>query len=341
MNGLRGAGIVAGAVVMVGLAPGAQAAAVQTSVTGSLGKGENACLSIYNVLFGQDCSYANDRPALIGWMGPVLVGGYYEAGSQGDNVGHLPTAGDGKIAPTLAGTVTIDDGGTPGDGADDTVAAAFAIGPAVRNVATGNGRRTVERWESLTHTMAATGVSSATANAQGGFDYVIGLQGFPQLLCLDIYPDRCFGGEHDPASSGTDWAGPEPGGIGIERNANQGGNLGAVTSATFTGYSCADNSSGADCTGGLMVWGAGESPGFDNLLLRIATNAAGHVVDASGFWTQEFRISSSETQPGDNSWHGGTLAFGAQVVPLPGAAWLFVSAFALLRGVRGPARRRG
>ena len=91
---------------------------------------------------------------------------------------------------------------------------------------------------------------------------------------------------------------------------------------------------GSDCLSSNVVWGAGEDPGFDNLLLRIVTNGAGQLVSADGYWTQELRVAFSDTQPGDNSWLGGTLSLSAQVVPVPAAGWLLGSAFAGLAWLR-------
>lgn len=317
------------AILSLGTTAPAGAAVVQTSVVGSLGAAENACTQIMRILTATDCTYGNDRAASLGWNGPAAVGGYYAIGSAGDSASYIPAAGDGKIAPAITGIVAIDDGDTVGDGSDDFVSAELVIGAAARNVNVRNGGQAVERWGSLTHTLAATPVSTATANAFGGFDYVIGLQGFPQLICAASPGAGCFASEHAPfpiPQLPGFWAGYEPGGIGIERNANQGGNAGATTTAVFAGYSCSQLFGATDCTTSTVVWGAGEDPGFDNLLLRIVTNSAGLVVSAQGYWTQEFRIEFQEPSPGDNSWFGGTLTLGAQAVPVPAAGWLFATA---------------
>jgi hypothetical protein len=129
------------------------------------------------------------------------------------------------------------------------------------------------------------------------------------------------------------WSGYEPNGIGIERNAVQGGNIGATTTAVFQDYSCSEQALSGDCATSAVLWGAGEDPGFDNLLLKIVTDNAGQIVAANGYWTQEWRIAFQAQEPGDNSWYGGTLQFTGQVVPAPAAGWLLASALAAL-GIR-------
>lgn len=314
-----------------------QAAQFDVSIAGSLGSSENSCTQIIPFFTLTGCTYGNDRVSSGGWVGPELFGAHYGVGTAGDSVTHPFAPGDGRISPALTGTVSIDDNGTPGNGGDDFIAAEFVIGAAARNVITAQGRQSVERWTSMIHAMDPTAVNAGTANALGGFDYVIGLHGFPQLLCSALDSSDCFASANAPIGIPTlpsFWSGFEPNGIGIERNAVQGGNIGATTTAVFEGYSCSEQPLSGDCANSLVLWGAGENPGFDNLLLRIVTNGAGQIVDANGYWTQEWRIAFQATEPGDNSWAGGTMQFTGQVVPVPAAAWLLGSALAGLGCVR-------
>jgi hypothetical protein len=334
--------------LLVAMGTPTQATELTVIVSGSLGKAENGCNRIVLLLAATGCSYGDDQPGILGWSGPFDAGGYYTPGSAGDDPFYTPAPGDGKITPSLAGWVTVNDGGTPGVGSDDTLAATLVIGPAIRNIWTGNGARTVERWESITHTLAPTAVTAASANAVGGFDYLIAPQGLPALICSQTDPTQCFASEYAPPilTPPGFWGGPEPAGIGIERNASQGGHAGAQTLAVIAGYSCSSNTSGGlgcpdlNGPGSALLWGGLEDPGFDNLLLRVSTDDAGNVVSAFGYWTQEFAISIANAPPGDNSWLGGTLSFGTPaVIPNPAAGWLLASAGVALTRLRRRADR--
>jgi hypothetical protein len=74
-----------------------------------------------------------------------------------------------------------------------------------------------------------------------------------------------------------------------------------------------DNVGGITCPDHNVIWGSStEDPGLDNLLLRIATNDKSEVVDAQGFWTNEYRINGGPDifqlpEGHDNSWQGGYL----------------------------------
>jgi len=128
------------------------------------------------------------------------------------------------------------------------------------------------------------------------------------------------------------WAQIATGGIGIERTGLMGdpafvlvqpppnpptGNVGAQTIATFTGYSCDDSQvNDLDCNSNALIWQGnvpstgGETPGFDNMIMKISTNGAGEITSAFVYWTQEYAIGFGGPPPGyDNSWQGGSLSF--------------------------------
>ena len=102
------------------------------------------------------------------------------------------------------------------------------------------------------------------------------------------------------------------------------GNPGASTTAVMADYACTDNRGDITCPSHNVVWRNGpepppgsrnvaEAPGFDNLLLRVTTDAAGHVRTAEGFWTNEYRIDAGPDafqvpEGHDNSWQGGYLS---------------------------------
>jgi len=249
-----------------------------------------------------------------------------------------PAADDGKIAAPITGTFTINDNDTPSDPTDDLVSGAFSIGAMARNFSTGQSSRALQRWTSMDHVMAATAVNAAAtvANDAGGVDYVIGSRGFPARLCNRADPADCFSTPNaDSVATGaydenelpvSFWAPIPQNSIGIERTGQLAdpawatasprppanpptGNVGATTDATFTGYECLATIP-AECTTNSIVWGGGETPGFDNLVMKISTNAAGAITSAQVFWTQEYFIGAFGGIPGyDNSVQAGYFTF--------------------------------
>ena len=265
------------------------------------------------------------------WGGPVFGGAHYQLGSSGDALGHIPTTGvylggtsfspatsDGKYVAPITGTVTIDDNGTPSNPFDDRLSAEFSIGALSRNVATGATARAIQRWTSMDHVMPATTVSSATPNGSGGYDYIIGSRGFPERLCSRASEADCF-----PTASASNsvtgdydsdellvsfWMPIARNSISVERSGQLAdptwattfprppatpptGNVGAQTIATFTGYECY-NSVLNECLTSPLIWGGGETPGFDNLVMRLSTNDAGDITEVQAYWTQEYFISA-------------------------------------------------
>jgi len=99
-------------------------------------------------------------------------------------------------------------------------------------------------------------------------------------------------------------------------------NDGIQTVATMVNYSCAPNSGNpADCNGNV-TFGADQipnppgpppgpgftegNPSYENLHLKISTNASGTIIACEAAWTQEYSLLSFvPTQP--DSWGGGTL----------------------------------
>ncbi|MDH5254348.1 MAG: thrombospondin type 3 repeat-containing protein [Gammaproteobacteria bacterium] len=256
-----------------------------------------------------------------------------------------PAVDDGKLAAPVTGTFTINDNGTPADPTDDLVSASFSIGAMARNIGTGQTTRAVQRWTTMDHVMAGTPVNAAATatNGAGGADYIIGSRGFPARLCSATNGTDCFTTSNSSASfQNFDladkaigfWTQIPAGSIGIERSTLLGdpafaaanpkppanppsGNVGATTTATFTGYSCDDSQANdLDCTSNSLVWQSngpgtgGEPAGFDNLVMKISTNGAGQITSALVYWTEEFFIGAFGATPGyDNSWQGGVFTF--------------------------------
>ncbi len=260
-----------------------------------------------------------------------------------------PAAPDGKIAAPVSGTFTIDDNGTPGNPADDLLSANFSIGTMARNIATGQSTRVVQRWTTMDHVMAPTAVNATAtvANGAGGVDYVIGTRGFPTSRCSKTNASDCFPTanssavftdlDNTPAENAVSfWVQIPVGQVGIERVGLLGdpnfvlvqpppnpktGNVGATSTATFTGYSCSYNSLSAnDCASGAVVWGAGEPAGFDNMIMKVSTDSTGAITSSRIYWTEEYFIGFGGAPPGyDNSYQAGAIDFTdvAQSLPPP------------------------
>jgi hypothetical protein len=222
---------------------------------------ESSCTNIVIAFNSSECSWAKTRqPSVPAWSGPTTGGAQYAFGSIGDDVTYRPQPGDDKQRTPVTGTLTIDDAGTPTDGSDDTIAGTLVLGEAARNVTTGNNDYALERWTSITHTMAATPVDSATANPGGGFTYVIASKGLPtpRILRTAANPAQCWPSDDVPGSLGTvgHWTGPATGTsrVGIEGSDVFGapdglGNSGASTTAVIAGWECVDDVVGdTDCT---------------------------------------------------------------------------------------------
>ena len=322
------------------LATAAEAAGTTTKVSGRFNnEQENACIHVSLFFFLTDCTYAANRPEMAGnelpWTGPTVNPIYYEIGSAGAEPTHEPQVGDGRIAPSMSGTLTIDDRDTA-DPLDDLISGEFEVGPAARSVVAnvnelaggpaGRPPRAVITWSRITHTLEPTGFHAATRNSNGGFDYIIGSKGFPERICRKEDPTDCFPSAHAPKTvDGQDadvWAAPAS--IGLTRDEAMDGNIGAVTTAFMHDYTCTDNRGDITCPSHNVVWrnadepapgerNLSEAPGLDNLLLKVVTNKSGQIVSVDGFWTQEYPIEAGPDmfqvpEGHNNSWQGGYLS---------------------------------
>ena len=289
-----------------------------------------SCTQITFAFSGSDCSYGRNRPAANGtWLGPLFSGANYPKDSLQATVTYLPTSGDnvpqgssaqvnfipavpdGKLNAPLDGELIIDDNGTPGDPTDDIVSGSFTIGALARNVPTGQFTRAVQQWTAMENTIVPTPVNptATVANGAGGVDYVVGSRGFPTPRCYRYNAANCFPTEDAvPDFGDARFWGPIPpaGSVGIERSGILGdpafvpvqpppliptGNVGASATGTIIGGSCETNNGAVDdCTVSSLIWGAGEDPGFDNLIMKISTNSSGQITSALVYWTQEYFI---------------------------------------------------
>jgi hypothetical protein len=289
-----------------------EASEVIYNISGNHSNAENACIAPIPALFGFDCSYDASDPtgfAFLGWIGPSFSVGYYPIGSS-PGVNGSPVAGDGKIAvPLMAGsTVTINDTNTPCD-ADDTIAATWIFGAAVRNFTFGPGTRGEESWadSDLLFQLAATTVDSATPNADGGCDYEIASGGMPTLLeradGQGFYPIE----EDVIGEAGGFYTGPSPVGVATFEGApNVGVPISVLTGAS---YNCIENTFGPCETGAL---GGSNFRGtraiISNGLLSVSTDSSGNITSGLLFDNTESKIFNVPPDP-VNSWDGGVVRF--------------------------------
>ncbi len=319
MNRLHVSALLAAAMTLGLTLPVGAHAQTTVSISGLNENSEGACSQATVIIVNSDCTYSNQRgDAFYGWSGPNFGGGFYAVGSIGDDFTYVPVAGDAKIKPTITGALII-----TSSGAGATIEGTFIMGPAVRNTVVGNLTRGVERWDSITHTLAPTAVTTAVPNGGGGFDYVIANNGKPGVLCLTADPSKCYPAEvgsnplDDAAQLGQNiWNNDVPPAVGVEGTPLNGGptpNIGTSTTAVISNYSnsCAVPN---DCINGRVVWGATpglftEDPGWDNLLLAISTDAAGNITSGEAWWTEESRIEVGPQPRSTNSWQGSRFTF--------------------------------
>jgi len=289
------------------LASPAQAEDRQYDIIGAGLASDSNCPSTVTVFNQDDCSYDGTAPltaqnyASVEWIGPLFNAGYYVPGtSPGPAIAGTiePVPGDNKAPVPVSGTVTIEDQNTPADGVDDTIAGVLVLGAATRNFGAGARGQAEETWSSKTINFAATLVNSATANGNGGFDYVIGSRGYPQALVdlatqTDTWPSET-GSDSDSSVTGSYWFEPSPIGIApFELNVS----IGTTATSVSTGYSCVDPQDGiggeqssCDAKGRL---GDGVSSGagaFENILLKLSTNGDGNITSAQLLWVQELDV---------------------------------------------------
>jgi hypothetical protein len=98
---------------------------------------------------------------------------------------YVPAHNSGQISQVIDGTVTIDDNDTPA-GTDDRISFTVTLtSPLGGDIIRYTGDKVVDKYTSMTQALAPNAVDSATANAFGGYDYVIGSEGFPTLLTFN------------------------------------------------------------------------------------------------------------------------------------------------------------
>ena len=356
-----------------------QAAQVRNSINGATGVAENACVLPIAVFVGLNCEFSGGAThgSELGLypadnIGPLNSGGFYASaglapgfilstltGNEFDFTNRpltsflvgVPTApADGKLGAPITGVVTIDDGGDGFGDTTDTIAGTIILGPGARVVSSGGnlaGDKTIqESWTSVTHTLLPTVVSSATANAGGGFDYVIGSRGFPTNITTAT--PESFAAELAADSGDADrgippfapWIDVNGGSISTTiagtldivsfgTKAGVVANVGGETTAVIAGLNCSDVGTDpteadtmgnavidtvTDCQDSSVAWGVTDPVGTDIGKLN------------AGFDNLVLKLSTDDTgaitaadayytmeypiiQPADTSWVGGTLGF--------------------------------
>jgi hypothetical protein len=349
MRKLAAAGMFAAGVLGVSLQAGA--ATTTYVIDGSFAAVEQSCTQVNLLFAGTDCTYGRNRPGASPgkWQGPYFGGSHYVADGVKDQPAYVPTHGtnnplgdpqassfipavdDGKFDAPVTGQIIIDDNGTPGDATDDIISGTMTIGAMARNIATGQFTRAVEAWTTMDHVIAATAVNptATIGNGAGGIDYIVGTRGFPDRLCFRYGAADCFPSQNSMTdfNDATFWADIPEKSIGIERSGNLGdpdfvfvnpapnpptGNLGATSTATFTGYTCVmNNGAQDDCVVNQLVWGGTvENPGFDNMVMKISTNNLGEITAATVYWSEEYKINLGPPPfLYDNSNQAGVITF--------------------------------
>ena len=263
---------------------------------------------------------------------------------EGDPGKFAPAPGDGKIRQVIGGSITVDDNDTP-VGDDDRISFTLTMtSPDGGDIVRSLGTDLADRYTSMTQVLALTPVDSASANALGGFDYVIGSRGFPTLLQFTdatadggVCVDDFFGDMECDASFGNNmngdplrwqpWTrnGGDSGAAGI---GSLEGNIGPRTSGTLENPDCEQETGTSACTesktsfaplaiGPNMAPGTGnvtaEDVGWDHVYLFVSTDTDGNVVSAEGFNVQGYQVFGENVACGNdvgatqvcNSWIAG------------------------------------
>lgn len=323
---------------------------VTTPVEGTLGRSAQSCLQLLSIAVGEseNCMYnggpSQSTPQPFGQVtGPFTQIRYYDSlqTPQAFNASYVTGPNDGKIEQVITGSITIDDNGTPGVPDDDLISFELEFrspgeGDVIRNV---DGSGVVDRYTSMSQVLAPWPVDSATPNDHGGFDYVIGSQGFPARRQFVLEP--CVGqafGDLDCGFSftiGSDplaWTAAPAAGLGSLE-----GNIGARTTGSLENPACVDaganqcrtskTSLSPRAVGPNETPGGGvtaEDAGFDQLLLQVSTDAAGNVIELAGYDVQEYQTFGLNLPCGNdpgatiacNSWTAGYFsALGVIVEP--------------------------
>jgi hypothetical protein len=323
--------------LLLAVGPGAHAAVRYFDIAGATAPAENACPAWIPESTLDDCSFNASNPtglATAQWIGPVFSAGYYAPGNAPSIFTNgsppspvvapapvLPVGGKSGI-PIARGFLAIDDRDTAADPTDDIVTGTIEFGAFERNVGTGPASRVVESFGRIIHRInappaSASNVSGATANGNGGFDYVLGISEgaatFPTAIAgattaaggfADDFPSEVASQSTGDSGDVPYWAGA--GTAGIARFEGATATAGVRTGATVWDYDCT-SASGACTTSTEVNWNADSRAGYDNVLLRFSTDGSGNIASAEAYLVNESDLSAAAA--GTDSWQATTLAF--------------------------------
>ena len=248
---------------------------------------ENACPIWIREVNHDDCTYNNSAPATPAtsqWVGPVFSAGYYAPGPIADPAN---TVG----IPIARGFISINDQGNT-DGTDDVIGGTIEFGAFQRDIRTSLSGHALESFDRIIHRLGLHPVDSATPNANGGFDYIVGstyigeikgVAGFPTLLMgsPDDFPSSTASqSTTDPADTPY-WSAPAANGIAFIEGATL--LSGTGTASTAWGYSCDAGTGPGSCIYNGLLGGSNAEVSLDNILLRVSTDNTGHVTSADAF----------------------------------------------------------
>jgi hypothetical protein len=353
----------------------------QAQLTGSLSIAENTCVLPIATFVFRNCGYsggANISPDVAGanvWIGPITNGGFYSsiAAAPGftlstrtgvdDNgvpltsflIGLGSSPGDGKVAPTVTGNISV---------VSSVVSGSFTIGNAARLGSTGGPaagslagtKHAVENWTSITHTLTAKLADSViSGNAFGGSDFIVGSVGFPPVPCTgtgaggigDCYPSEAGARSFTPdspwllANGGTgpqtsifSTAGVDIVSYDLGFAVGAPANVGTKTSATINGFSCIDTGldpkipgspadTVSDCVDSPVMWSSNKLDPVDGATRNNASfdnlilKVSTDSVGAVVEVSGFYVVQYDIIQAGYNSWVGGTLTLSGEVPEPP------------------------
>jgi hypothetical protein len=298
-----------------------------TLVTGSPATSENGCPNYIEAIgSGYSCSYNESslmaRPQFtqsavdpwfspLGWQGPVYIAGFFSPGAAPGATNPGGVTPGGKTAPALRGDITV-----TGTGASAIISGALSYSAADYSFGDGLGNFGDISWDSLIFTITPKTVDSASGNGFGGYDYVIGTEGYPGLLTA-IGPDPDFPNEIGATGPGY-WTPPVAATVPMVNYPDTHGiatyefqdplwensavgedppdwgqtgqftqNFGTSAVAKFgTNVSCIDtfttNASACASVSNML-----NDPDLDNLIMEISTNGSGQVVSGRAYAVRE------------------------------------------------------
>ncbi len=288
-------------------------------ITGFPADSENGCLSSFqSTAPGYSCSYNESSflglpefaptitvpwASVAGWQGPIYLGGFYAPGSAPGVANPGGVVVGGKAPPALHGDITV-----TGSGASAQVSMAVSYAASDYSFNDGLGNYGDIHWGSLIFTLTGRTVDSATGgNPFGGFDYVIGSDGFPDVLRTQSgnnpfptevgasglnywnapnattvptsnYPDTAGIASYEYRDPNWDTEVPGQTGQFVQ-------NIGATAQGSFgTVVSCVDTfGPGSACA---STWNFMNKPDI-KLIMRISTDGTGAVVTGEAYAVRE------------------------------------------------------